>query len=92
MNTITLGDPIIPRVWSKGYPPRIYDLTRPPVAAIAKKKQGAAGMEGKGKPGTKPKWCGRTTMKKRNYHGGQATNTNLQTASTRGEGEGKSLT
>ena len=35
----TLRDPIIPLVGSKGSPPRTNDLTRPPVAATAKKKR-----------------------------------------------------
>ena len=35
----TLRDPIIPLVRSKGSPPRTNDLTRPPVAATAKKRR-----------------------------------------------------
>ena len=35
----TLRDPIIPLMRRKGFPPRTYDLTRPAVAATAKKKK-----------------------------------------------------
>ena len=39
INTITLGDTIIPLVRSKGSPPRTNDLTRPPAIMIRPKKQ-----------------------------------------------------
>ena len=42
MGVLTLRDPIIPLVRSKGSPPRTDDLTQPPVAATAKKKKKTA--------------------------------------------------
>ena len=39
LNTITLGDTILPLARSAGSPPRTVDLTRPPAMATAKRKK-----------------------------------------------------